>query len=227
MAIYYFELDGHGTPCNLGRTLRAFGQQVKLVDVHQASTLPADLDEVHGVVVCGGGASVTASSGAVESFARAAAKAEIPLLAIGSGARLVARALGGEVSPCSERGIATVTFNAVGREEPLFAGQRWSSEQAVWNDECVSKLPDGARPFASTAGSKFAAWGVGPWTVAIDWHPEWDAKEIAECAKAQGAVSSTTVSAIERLGQLFGERVSMILMPVDRMNAGRAKDVRH
>jgi GMP synthase-like glutamine amidotransferase len=227
MAIYYFELDGHGTPCNLGRTLRAFGQQVKLVDVHQASTLPADLDEVHGVVVCGGGASVTASSGAVESFVRAAAKAEIPLLAIGSGARLVARALGGEVSPCSERGIATVKFNAVGREEPLFAGQRWSSEQAVWNDECVSKLPEGARPFASTAGSKFAAWGVGPWTVAIDWHPEWDAKEIAECAKAQGAVSSTTVSAIERLGQLFGERVSMILMPVDRMNAGRAKDVRH
>jgi phosphoribosylformylglycinamidine (FGAM) synthase-like amidotransferase family enzyme len=78
MAIYYFELDGHGTPCNLGRTLRAFGQQVKLVDVHQASTLPADLDEVHGVVVCGGGASVTASSGAVESFVRAAAKADMP-----------------------------------------------------------------------------------------------------------------------------------------------------
>ena len=53
------------------------------------------------------------------------------------------------------------------------------------------------------------------------------AKEIAECAKAQGAVPSTTVAGIERLGALFSERASMILMPVDRMCAGRVKDVHH
>ncbi len=227
MAIYYFELDGHGTPCNLGRTLRAYGQQVKQIDVHHAASMPVDLDEVHGVVVCGGGASVTASSGAVEAFVREAAKAEIPVLAIGSGARLAARALGGEIGACAERGVVNAKLNALGREEPLFAGQRWTSEQAVWNDECVSKLPEGARVFGSTPGAKFAAWGVGPWVVAVDWHFEWDSKEIAECAKAQGAVSSTAVANIERLGQLFAERVSMILMPVDRMCSGRAKDVRH
>ena len=227
MSIYFCQLDGHGTPCNLGRTLRAFGQQVVLVDVHNTASLPGDLDEVHGIVVCGGGSSVTAHSGAIESFVKAAAKAEIPVLAIGSGARLAARALGGEVSPCSERGIVTVKLSGVGREEPLFAGQPWSSQQAVWNDECVSKLPDGARPFGSTPSAKFAAWGIGPWIVALDWHFEWDAKEIAECAKAQGAVSSATVASIERLGGLFAERASMILMPVDRMCAGRARDVRH
>ena len=227
MAIHYFQLDAHGTPCNLGRTLRAFGQAIKLIDVHDAASLPLDLDEVHGVIVDGGGASLTASSGTVEAVVRAAAAAEIPILAIGSGARLAARALGGEVSPCSERGLVTATLNAVGREEPLFAGQRWTSEQAVWNDECVSKLPDGAKVFGSTPGAKFAAWGLGPWVVALDWHFEWDAKEIAECAQGRGAVSSSSVVSIERLGALLAERVSMVLMPVDRVCTGRARDIRH
>lgn len=227
MSIYFCQLDGHGTPCNLGRTLRAFGQKVVLVDAHDAASLPADLDEVHGVIVCGGGASVTAHSGAIESLVRAAAAASIPVLAIGAGARLAARALGGEVSPCSERGVVTAKLTSIGREEPLFAGQPWSGPQAVWNDECVSKLPEGARPFGSTPSARFAAWGIGPWIVAVDWHAEWDAKEIAESAKSQGAVPSTTVSAIERLGALFCERVSMILMPIDRVCSGRAKDPHH
>jgi GMP synthase-like glutamine amidotransferase len=227
MSIYFCQLDGHGTPCNLGRTLRAFGQQVMLVDVHNAASLPADLDEVHGVIVCGGGSSVTAHSGTIESLVKAAAKAEIPILAIGAGARLVARALGGEVSPCSERGVVTARLSAIGREEPLFAGQPWSGPQAVWNDECVSRLPEGARPFGSTPSARFAAWGIGPWIVAVDWHVEWDAKEIAESAKAQGAVSSSTIAGIERLGALFCERVGMILMPIDRVCSGRAKDPRH
>ena len=227
MSIYFCQLDGHGTPCNLGSTLRSFGQQVVLVDAHNAASMPGDLDEVHGLIVCGGGASVTAHSGAIESLVQGAAKKDIPILAIGAGARLVARALGGEVSPCSERGVVTAKLSGIGREEPLFAGQPWSSQQAVWNDECVSKLPEGARPFGSTPSAKFAAWGVGPWIVALDWHVEWDAREIAECTKAQGAVASATVASIERLGALFCERVSMILMPADRVCAGRAKDVRH
>jgi len=227
MSIAFCQLDGHGTPSNLGRTLQSYGQHIKLVDVHNSASLPGDLDEVHGVIVSGGGSSVTAHSGAIESLVKAAAKAEIPILAIGAGARLVARALGGEVSPCSERGIVAVKLSPVGREEPLFAGQPWSSQQAIWNDECVSKLPEGARSFGSTPSCKFAAWGLGPWVVAVDWHFEWDAKEIAECAKTQGAVASTTVVGIERLGALFADRVSMILMPVDRMCSGRAKDVHH
>jgi hypothetical protein len=63
--------------------------------------------------------------------------------------------------------------------------------------------------------------------VAVDWHVEWDAKEIAESAKTQGAVASGTVAGIERLGALFCERVGMILMPIDRVCSGRAKDPRH
>ena len=228
MAIYYFELDAHGAPGLLGSVLREFGQQVKQIDVHRAATLPVDLDEVHGVVVSGGGASLTASSGATEAFVREAFKAEIPVLAIGAGARLAARALGGEVSPSSERGIARVTLNGVGREEPIFAGQRWTSDQGVWNDECVSKLPPDARAFASTPGAKFAAWGLGPWVTALDWHPEWSAKELAECAAGgSGAVTAQTANDVARLGRLFAERVSMTLMPVDRMNVGRGRDVRH
>lgn len=227
MAICFCQLDGHGTPCNLGRALRAFGQRVVLVDAHDSASLPPDLDEVHGLIVCGGGASVTAHSGAIESLARDAIAREIPMLAIGAGARLVARALGGEVSPCSERGVVTAKLNGLGREEPLFAGQPWSGPQVVWNDECISKLPEGARTLGSTPSSRFAAWGIGLRTVGIDWHVEWDAPEIAECCASQGAVASSTVLSIERLGALFSERVNMILMPVDRMSAGRARDVHH
>lgn len=213
MSIYFCQLDGHGTPCNLGRRLRTDGQVVVLVDAHNASTLPADLDEVHGLIVCGGGASVTAHSGAIEALVQSAAKAGIPMLAIGAGARLAARALGGEVSPCSERGIVHVKLNALGREEPLFAGQPWSGPQAVWNDECVSRLPEGARGLAATPSARFAAWVIGPWIVAVDWHFEWDAREITECAQAQGAVLSTAIERCERLGALFSERVAMMLMP--------------
>jgi hypothetical protein len=35
------------------------------------------------------------------------------------------------------------------------------------------------------------------------------------------------VSDIERLGRLFAERVNLMLMPVDRMNAGRTRDLLH
>ena len=227
MAIYYFELDAHGAPGLLGTVLREFGQQVKQIDVHRASTMPLDLDEVHGVIVSGGGASLTASSGATEAFVRDAVALEIPVLAIGAGARLAARALGGEVSPCSERGIVRVTLNALGREEPIFAGQRWTSDQGVWNDECVSKLPPDAKAFASTPSAKCAGWGLGVWVTAIDWHPEWSAKELAECSASGGGVTPQTVSDIERLGRLFAERVILMLMPVDRMNAGRTRDLLH
>ena len=227
MAILYFELDADGAPGLLGRTLREFGQQVRQVEAHKAETMPVDLDEVHGIIVSGGGSSTGASAGSIEAFVREGVKREIPVLGIGAGSRLVARTLGGEVGSAAERGIVSVKLNAVGREEPLFAGQRWTSEQPVWNDECVTKLPEGARAFGSTPGAKFAAWGLGPWVVGIDWHPEWDAKEIAEAAKAAGPVASSSIAAIERLGRLFAERVSLILMPVDRMVAGRARDVRH
>lgn len=121
----------------------------------------------------------------------------------------------------------TAKLNALGREEPLFAGQPWSSLQAVWNDECVSRLPEGARTLGSTPSCRFAAWGIGSAIVAIDWHVEWDAREITECAQTDGAVSSIVIGSIERLGALFGERVGMLLMPVDRVFAGRARDVRH
>ncbi|MFM7051211.1 MAG: glutamine amidotransferase-related protein [Planctomycetota bacterium] len=227
MAILFFELDQAGNPSNLGRTLRAFGQKITLVDARRPVAMPVDLDEVHGVIVSGGNGSSGASASAIEAIVRDAAKAEIPVLGIGAGSRLVARALGGEIGTASERGIVGAKLSPVGREEPLFAGQPWSSQQAVWNDEVVAKLPEGGRALGSTPAAKFAAWGLGPWVVGIDWHFEWSAAEIAECAKAQGAVSSNTIADIERLGRLFAERVSMVLMPVDRMVSGRAKDVRH
>lgn len=227
MAIYSFELDAYGGLANLGHTLREFGQKVKHFDAQTAGSMPLDLDEVHGVIVSGGGASSGASAPAIEAFVREAVKAEIPLLAIGAGSRLVARALGGEVGPCAERGVVKVTLSGAGREEPLFAGQRWWSEQVVWNDECVTKLPEGARPFASTPGTKIAAWGMGPWIFALDWHSEWDATGLAEATKASGGVTAVQSAEIQRLGRLFAERVSLVFMPVDRMVAGRAKDVRH
>lgn len=227
MAILFVALDADGAPGLLGRTLREFGQKVHQVEAHKSATMPVDLDEVHGIIVSGGGSSTGALSGAIEAFVREAASREIPVLGIGSGSRLMARALGGEVGPSAERGIVTVKLAPAGREEPLFAGQRWSSEQAVWNDECVTKLPAGAAVLASTPAAKIAAWNLGPWVFGIDWHPEWDAKEIAEAAKATGPVAASSIASIERLGRLFAERVNLILMPVDRMVSGRARDVRH
>lgn len=227
MAILHFQLDSYGHPANLGRTLREFGQQVHIAVASESATMPVDLDETHGVIVSGGGASTGASTAAIEAWVRGAAAAEIPVLGIGAGSRLVARALGGEVAGASERGLVKVTMNGIGREEPLFAGQRWAIEQPVMNDEVIAKLPEGARGFGSTAGSRFAAWGLGPWVVGIDWHPEWDAATIVECAKGSGGATDAATQDILRLGRLFAERASLILMPVDRMVAGRAKDVRH
>jgi GMP synthase (glutamine-hydrolysing) len=227
MAILYFQLDAHGAPGNLGRTLREFGQQLHLADASVAATMPLDLDEVHGVIVSGGGGSSGASASAIEAYVRDAAKAEIPVLGIGAGSRLVARALGGEVGPANEKGLVSVRLNAGGRDEPLFAGQRWTCDQPIHNDECVTRLPADARAFGSTAASKFAAWGLGPWVVGIDWHPEWDAKAIAAHCGGGAPVSSTAIADVERLARLFAERVSIVFMPVDRMVSGRAKDVRH
>ncbi len=101
MAILHFQLDSYGHPANLGRTLREFGQQVHIAVASESATMPVDLDETHGVIVSGGGASTGASTAAIEAWVRDAAAAEIPILGIGAGSRLVARALGGEVAGAS------------------------------------------------------------------------------------------------------------------------------
>jgi hypothetical protein len=63
--------------------------------------------------------------------------------------------------------------------------------------------------------------------VGVDWHFQSDAAGLAEATKSTGGVSPVLASEIQRLGRLFAERVSLVFMPVDRMSAGRAKDVRH
>ena len=75
MAILHFQLDSYGHPANLGRTLREFGQQIHIAVASESATMPVDLDETHGVIVSGGGASTGASTAAIEAWVRGAAAA--------------------------------------------------------------------------------------------------------------------------------------------------------
>jgi GMP synthase-like glutamine amidotransferase len=192
-----------------------------------------DLDEVDGVISCGGPQAPDSNEPQVEEELKLLLEADtlqIPVLGICLGSQLLARALGGEIAPSSapEMGWYDLTLTATGREDVLFAGQPWYGSQFQWHHWEVTSLPQEAKTLATSERCNIQAWTKGINTYAVQFHPEckretiteWiadDARTLSEVGIDGNEIemkSEQLFDDYERLTNRFFEAVSQLLMPV-------------
>jgi len=247
MALLVFEHSPLAGSLRLGTTLRDHGHRLRTIRVHAGDAMPADLDDVDGVIVMGGGQNVHDRPEWLDpesALICAAHERDMPVLGICLGCQIVAHALGGTTGPM-DGGIAlgfhAVELNAMGREDPLFTGIPWSTKQVQWHRDEVKELPAGAKPLASSERCNVEAWSMGLRTYGLQYHPEvfpstiesWIEDEpvaLDEAGTTPAALRASIESSYEdmaRHAERLFESVALFLMPVDRRYQGQIKDLHH
>lgn len=248
MAILVFEhSDSTGTE-RLGETLRDIGHRLNVLRLHEGDAVPPDLDDVDGIISCGGPqAAYDDSTDWLEpqmSLMRQAHELQMPIVGLCLGSQILARALGGTVERMSggiEFGWQEVRLNPVGREDPLHAGVAWNAMMFQHHRDQVSQLPPGAKLLASSARCKVQTWTAGLRSYGFQHHPEvtietierWMREEpeaLTESGLAADQVRRDTQKhypAFERLTQRLFDNIAMLLMPVDRRYSGLVKDLHY
>lgn len=191
--VIVFQHSDAGSPGRLGATLRdhGFKLDIRRVDLPAdkgGKPVPADLDDVAGVVAMGGPQSVTAPPPwmrAEVDFLRAAHEAALPIVGICLGHQMLAAALGGEVArmPAPECGFTRVNLTGPAQTETVTAGIAWSSMQFQSHEDEVSKPPPGAMVLASSERCRVQAFRAGMRTFAFQYHFELDRPMIASLAE--------------------------------------------
>ena len=229
------------------RSLVDHGLRVQTVRIAENETLPTDLAEVDGIVSLGG--PQTASDDALPwlanevSFLQDASKQEVPILGIGLGANILAKSLGTAPTQAtsSDAGFQRVDLDPVGRDDPLFRGLPWFGSWPTWSRDQIVELPTGARALASRDGKTIDAFAYGIFSYGIGFEPDWlSATLIDRVRDAADPVSSSitdpellvatvqdSAESIQRQALRFAENVASYLMPIERVNAGVAKDIHH
>jgi GMP synthase (glutamine-hydrolysing) len=151
--------------------------------LHLGDPFPDDLRRFKAIVSLGGDLDADDETGFPflrdeAIFLRRAVVASVPLLGIGLGAQILARALGGSVrrAPVEERGWSTVRLTPAGESDPLFAGIASPLRVFQWQRQTFT-LPPGAELLATADACRNQAfrfamsWG-------IQFHPEVDAETI-------------------------------------------------
>jgi GMP synthase-like glutamine amidotransferase len=233
MSILIIEHSNLSGSHRLGQRLLRDGHNLQTVRVHLGEQLPENLDEVDGVISCGGPQAPDCDeSWTTQELAllKDADELQIPILGICLGSQLLARALGGEIAPSSapEMGWYDLTLTAVGREDVLFAGQPWCGPQLQWHHWEVISLPQDAMTLATSERCNIQAWTRGINTYAVQFHPECSRETITEWIAddartlSEVGIDSASIEAesdrlfadYERLTDRFFDAVSQLLMPV-------------
>jgi GMP synthase (glutamine-hydrolysing) len=248
MAILVLEHSSRSGILRFGKILRDYSHRLRIVKLHEGDPLPPDLDDVDGIVSCGGPQSATDDSldwleGEMELI-RLARERDLPIVGLCLGCQITARALGGRVERMGEEpeiGWHEVKLSPVGREDPVHAGLPWRMMAAHWHGDHVAELPPDARLLASSERCKVQAWAVGLRTYCFQYHPEIERQSFEDFA-------ADTPEALERFGmpieelrrqtaqhyaeferlttRLF-ESLALLVMPVDRRYRGLVKDLHH
>ena len=240
MAILVIQHSKISDAGHLGAALRTNGQKVRTVRVDLGQQLPADLDDVHGLVSLGGPQSANDAHAWVaqeQSLMRDAHAAGIPVLGLCLGAQMLAKALGGEVSrmPKPELGWVTVKAASIGVEDVLHGGIGWSQTVFASHGEHVSKLPEGATPVMKGDACPVQAFRVGATSYGFQYHPEWTREtigtEVDSWSDAELSAAGTTKADLrqktaehyphaERNSKRLFEAVNLLLMPASRQQRG-------
>lgn len=248
MAILIFEHSNSSGAERLGTTLRDYGQRLHFVKLHEGDDVPVDLDNVDGIISCGGPQAAYEDSqpwlAPQMELMRQANEIGMPIVGLCLGSQILARALGGKVQAMPsgiEFGWHEVKLTPVGREDSIHTGLPWSAMMFEHHRDYVSELPPGARLLASSSKCKTQAWALGLRTYGFQHHPEltidtielW-MREEPEALREAG-ITETQVReqnrkhfpAFERLTQRLFESMALFLMPVDRRYEGIVKELHH
>jgi len=164
----------------LGRTLTEHGFRL---DIRRpdfdASSVPGDLDDLHGLLILGGHQNVDephAFLAREQTLIRMAHDANLPVVGICLGAQQIAKALGANVErmPSPEVGILPVDLPMPGQTDPILAGVPWSCPMLQSHAYAASAVPAGATLLASSDACKVQAFRAGLRTYAFQFHFECD-----------------------------------------------------
>lgn len=177
--------------------------------------VPADLASYDGLVVMGGvmGANDDATSPwltPTKELIRRASADHRPVLGICLGHQLAAAALGGEVrtNPLGRQfGLLPVGWCDDASDDPLFgASVATGPARAVqWNDDVVTRLPEGARLMARAETGEVQAARHAPTVWGIQWHPEVDAALARSWTDGGGLDPEVAEPALTAIDEAAGE----------------------
>jgi GMP synthase (glutamine-hydrolysing) len=168
------------------------GVELTVLHPYAGDALPATTEGYDGLVVMGGamGANDDDTSPwlpATRDLIRAAAAAGVPTLGICLGHQLCAVALGGEVrrNPQGRQlGLLDIGFDEVAADDPLLGASYGTGRRSMhWNDDIVTRLPEGAVQLATAATGEVQAARHAETVWGIQWHPEVDDRLVADWAE--------------------------------------------
>jgi GMP synthase (glutamine-hydrolysing) len=147
---------------------------------HRGETVPRTIDRCDGLVVLGGemGAHDDATHPwltATKALIADAVAVGRPFLGICLGHQLAAVALGGEVivNPAGQAtGLARVRLDDEGRTDDLLASVHDGAMCIQWNNDIVSRLPEGAVRLATAPDGTAQAVRFAPLAWGVQFHPE-------------------------------------------------------
>lgn len=228
MAIIVFQHGESTGAGRLGMTLREMGfkldvRRLDLPGDHPLnrrpagqSVIPADYDNVHGVISLGGEQNVGEPHPWMEAeaaYLKGAHQRELPVIGICLGSQLIAHALGGKVAPLPDNayeiGMLPISLSPMGQTETIFGGIPWDHTQFHHHGYHVEQLPPGATPLASSKRTKVQAFKVGVRTYGFQFHPECDRPMIEAYLKgddgccARGQTTSADIRA--QVDQLYNQ----------------------
>jgi GMP synthase (glutamine-hydrolysing) len=166
----------------MGEWLTEAGLVVDVRRPYAGDALPRDLRGHAGMVVLGGemGAYDDAAHPwltEVKDLCRTAVATGTPVLGICLGHQLLAVALGGEVArgPHGQQiGVLEVGWTPEAYVDPLLAPVAALDDAPAvqWNNDVVTRLPDGATALARTPRGELQAARFGSAAWGVQWHPE-------------------------------------------------------
>lgn len=166
-----------------GEWLLDAGARLDVRRPYAGDALPRDLSAHSGMLVLGGdmGAHDDAAHpwlGEVKALVRGASADGTPALGICLGHQLAAVALGGDVAvnPRGQQvGVLDVGWTDAARTDPLVrttAALAGGAPAAQWNNDVVTRLPEGATVLARAATGELQAARLAPSVWGVQWHPE-------------------------------------------------------
>ena len=177
-------LRDHGKPVDVRRLDRPVGEWVNGAPNQH---VPADFDDVDGVISLGGEMMVGDPlpwMNAELEFLKETHARKLPLLGICLGAQMIAKALGGEVGPIdggrAEWGMAPVKQHPIANTDIILAGVPWTSWQFHAHGQEVKTLPAGAACLQYSNTCKVQSFRAGLRTYGFQYHFECDGPMIAD-----------------------------------------------
>jgi GMP synthase (glutamine-hydrolysing) len=166
------------------------GVELTTCRAYDGDPVPASIAGYDGLVVMGGAMGAHDDQKApwlpaVRDLIRTSAEAGVPTLGICLGHQLCAVALGGEivVNPQGRQlGLLDVGWTADAVDDELMGGLVGPRRAMHWNDDVVSRLPEGATRLATASTGEVQAVRHAPTVWGIQWHPEVDVALVAAWA---------------------------------------------